>query len=212
TGPLLWNFKGVDLFDPPLATVDFQDSWGTLWSNNWAVGQVWGDGNTVRVRARLRDWSWDQSYFPYQVAIFRSASLNLTLDTNVLALTGTQSITERSVVYGYYFGHTISYSNDTSDVTFPLPDGNDGHWNLELNLAPVGNYERGTATITFANDETQNFRVNGRYSPFSGTTRLLLTGTFFDHGSFLWVTLSPPPDYEIQSMRGRVSGQKITFP
>src|SRR2546430_17232113 len=82
TGPLLWNFKGVDLFDPPLATVDFQNSWGTLWSNHWAVGQVWGDGNTTRVRAGLNDWWWDQTFYPYGgIAEFRLSLLNLTLDT-----------------------------------------------------------------------------------------------------------------------------------
>src|SRR2546423_507947 len=164
-GPLLWNSTGVELFDPPVATVDHQDSFGILWANRWPVGRISGDTTNTYVRAWFRDSFWEQQYFPYGgIAVFQTESLNLTVDPDALALAGTQTISEKRVEFSFFFRHFLSSSNDTTDVSFPLTDGNDGHWNLELNLTAFGNYVRGSATITFANAETQQFRVNGKTS------------------------------------------------
>jgi len=173
---------------------------------------VWGNAPAPRVRAWIYDSWWDETYFPFGGrATSRTVSLNLTLDTNTLALAGTQVIRERQVEISFFHRHTISSTNDQSEVSFPLVDGNDGHWNLELNLTPHGSYLSGDAKITYANGEMQQFRANGRYSFFSDKTRLLLTSTWSDRGSVLWVTLAGP-DLEIESLKGRVSGQKVLFP
>src|SRR5438132_7596764 len=147
-GPLLWNVTGVELFDPPLATIDYQDSWGTLWAGRWPIARIWGDGTNTTVRAWVQDSWWDTSFFPFGgIAVFQTSSLDLTVDTESLALTGTQTIKEKRVEIHYFFRHFLSSSNETTDVSFPLTDGNDGSWNLQLNLTPFGTYLRGDATI-----------------------------------------------------------------
>jgi hypothetical protein len=212
SGGALWNFTGIELFDPSLATVDRQDGWGDLWSNGDWIGSVYGDGRSVRVRATIFDSWWEETYYPWGgKAVFQNSSLNLTLDTNALALAGTQVLRERVVDYGRFFRHTLSNTTDRSDVSFALPEGNDGHWNLQLTLTPHGTYLSGDAVVTFANGETQEFHVSGKYSSFSDRTRLLLTSTWRDRGSMLWVNLVGP-DLDIESLKGRVSGQKVLFP
>lgn len=213
TGPLLWNVTGVQLFDPPMATVDHQDGWGTLWANHWPIGRLCGNGSNTTVRASFRQSTWEQRYFPFGgIVDFQCGSLDLTLDPEALALNGTQNLKEQRIEYHFWSRHLLDSTNSTNDVSFPLTDGNDGHWNLQLNLTANGNYVRGDATITFANAETQRFWVNGKTSSSTGETKLLLTSGWFDRGSCLWVLLSPDPDFQIESLSGRVSGQKVVFP
>jgi hypothetical protein len=213
TGPLLWNITGVQLFDPPMATVAHQDGWGILWSNRWPIGRLYGDGSNTFVRASFHQSTWEQRYYPFGgIVDIQSGFLDLALDSSALALSGTQMLHQQRIQFGFWRRHVLDSTNETSDVSFPLTDGNDGSWNLQLNLTASGNFVRGDATITFANAETQGFRVNGKTSSFTGETKLLLTGSSFDRGSYLWVTLSPDPDFQIESLSGRVSGQKVVFP
>jgi hypothetical protein len=213
TGPLLWNVTGVQLFDPPIETVDHQDGWGILWANHWPIGRLSGNGTNITVRSSFRQSTWEQRYFPFGgIVDLESGFLDLTLDAGALALNGTQTLKEQRIEYGFWRRRILDGTNETSDVSFPLTDGNEGDWNLQLNLTAFANYARGDATITFANGETQHFRVNGKTSSFTGETRLLLTSGGFDRGSFLWVMLSPDPDFQIESLSGRVSGQKVVFP
>ena len=213
TGPALWNLAGTELFDPLLVTVDRQDGWGRLWADNSIVGQVWGNSITNRVKARVSDSWWDQLYFPFGgIAIFQTACLDLGLDSTSLSLTGAQVLRECEVEIKLFRKRIISSTTDSTDVSFPLTEGNDGSWNLELDLTPFGNYLRGTATITFANGETQQFRVNGKYYSSIDKTKLLLTSSsWIDRGSILWVALSGPT-LDIESLKGKVSGQKVVFP
>jgi len=214
TGPLLWNVTGVELFDPPMVTVDHQDAWGILWaSNHWPIGRLYGNGSNTTVRALFIQSTWEQHYYPFGgIVELQKGSLNLTLDPEALALNGTQSLKEQRIEYGFWRRHTLESTNSTTDASFPLTDGNDGSWNLPINLIASGNYVRGDATITFANAETQRFRVNGKTSSFTGETKLLLTSTGSGRGSYLWVMLSPDPDFQIETLSGRVSGQKVLFP
>src|SRR5437879_3678459 len=85
-GPLLWNVTGVELFDPPMTTVDHQDSFGILWSNRWPVGRIFGDGTNTFVRAAFRNFSWEQQGPGWGgIGVFQFGSLDLTLDTSGLA-------------------------------------------------------------------------------------------------------------------------------
>src|ERR1041385_5059215 len=180
-GPLLWNVTGVELFDPLIATVDRQDSWGTLWSSHWPIGQLRGDGTNTFVRAWFQNSSWEQQFFPFGgIALFQTGSLDLTLDTNSFALSGTQTLREKRVEISFFHRTLLSSSNETSEVSFPLTDGNDGHWNLQLNLTPWGSYIRGDATITFANDETQRFCVMVKYPSLSAQSNFPTPVRFFD--------------------------------
>src|SRR5436190_11876731 len=103
TGPLLWNVTGVQLFDPPMAAVDHQDGFGTLWANHWPIGRLWGDGSNTLVRASFRQSTWEQRNYPFGgIVDLQSGFLDLTLDPEALALSGTQTLKEQRIEYRFW--------------------------------------------------------------------------------------------------------------
>jgi len=99
---------------------------------------------------------------------------------------------------------------NTSPVTIALPAANDGSWTLDLalnrNLARLS----GNAFLTFPNGDVFQFRARGSYLEQSQKASLVLSGAGANTGATLLLSITVP-DMRIESMRGRVAGQKIDW-
>jgi len=70
--------------------------------------------------------------------------------------------------------------------------------------------EAGNAFLTFPNGDVFQFRVRGKYLEKSQKANLILSGAGANTGAMLLLSVTVP-DMTIESMRGRVAGQKIDW-
>jgi hypothetical protein len=101
---------------------------------------------------------------------------------------------------------TVSYQT----VSFSAPPTADGSWRLSFNMVPAGNKLSGSASVLFANSKTYQFRLQGRYMPRNGKTKLVLIGEGLDKGARLLLALSGP-GMGIESLTGTLAGQRLRF-
>jgi hypothetical protein len=203
-GPLLWSLIGDYSGDSVSFSIDTQDGRGGLWSSNRFMGFVSGTLSSTRARLWLQQRTWQgDPYAPGSVRTDSFHFLNLKVDTNFFTLSGSDYFFEKQ---RGFFPFSFWFDSQKQSVIFPLPNGNDGSWSLELDLTANVDMLTGTATITYVNGTTATFNVRGRHSPITDMSQLLLFGTGQNRGSFLQLTLAGPGQ-ALEFMRGRVSGQ-----
>jgi hypothetical protein len=154
-------------------------------------------------------------------SVKRKDKFSLTFDATSGSLAGTDRVsrTREEVVFGSpnsfwpsdktYLRRTASVSVDA--VALIVPESTDGNWTLTLTIVPTGDKLSGTAAIAFSSGEVFHFQLQGRYSPKTGRTTLLLRGSGTDKGASLTLLISGA-EMGIESMRGVVGGQRIRFP
>jgi len=95
------------------------------------------------------------------------------------------------------------------DSETELPDGNDGSWNLGLEIIPVGNLG-GTAEIGLVNGRSLLFGLKGNHSDGSDTSRLKLSGYGTTKGlNFKLHTAGSAA--VIEELKGKALGQKLRY-
>ena len=210
-GSALWNVLGDYSTDFLSFTIDDQDGWGQLWSGDTYLGYITGNGRSTRLKLFVSNS--DSAPDPNGPGTIRTDTqgfLSLRVDTNTFSLTGTEYVIERRKEFFPFFFTFLDGDTHQESVRLPLSDGNDGHWDLALNITTNGNWLSGNATITFANGATMDFSVRGLYKPFTDKSKLLLQGRHDARGAFLQLTLDGAAQ-TVDVMRGRVSGQSVNY-
>jgi hypothetical protein len=207
SGAPLWDFAGQYASDTASFTIDQQSGWGTLQANDRFIGFVSGNNIKPRLTMAFRTSTWaGEPFSPGSVRTETAQLLTLKLDPATLTLVGKDTMIQKQRGYDPF---TFAVGASRTNVTFPLTDGNDGHWNLSLNLLPLGNYLNGDATVNFADGSSGTFIVHGFYNPDRDNSRLLLVGTGQDRGSILQLNLDG--SQAVQLIRGRVRGERLSF-
>lgn len=211
TGPLLWDLSGYYTAEPMWLTIQRQDARGRLWSGDTRLGAVSGNRKVTRCRVTARSSWWETSYFPVGgIALKRTRTWTLSVDTNTASMSGLKQTTDTRVKDVLGFTSRLGSTTSRELVTVPLPEGNDGHWSLALNVVPNGTRLTGTATLTFAKGANLQFQLTGRCNPATGRSKLVLLGDGEDRGASLRLTVGGAQP-EIESMRGMVAGQLVRF-
>jgi len=99
---------------------------------------------------------------------------------------------------------------DTSQVSIALPEANDGSWTLDLAISRNSDRLSGNAFLNFSNGAGFQFRVRGKYLEKSQKANLIVYGAGANTGAMLLLSITVP-DMTIESMRGKVAGQKIDW-
>ena len=98
---------------------------------------------------------------------------------------------------------TISFPITTSDPT-------EGDWTLSLEVTNANHRVIGTAVATLSNHRTVSFTVQGSFSEKKGLHRLRLRGA--DEAKGVGLTLTANAEMELQSLNGRLFGQRLRLP
>ena len=99
----------------------------------------------------------------------------------------------------------------TQGYSIPLPDGMDGTWTLDINIAADGNKLAGTGAITLSNGRVLSYQIKGSYNTKSQVAKLKLVGQGDATGTSLSLT-TQGTGMDLTSLKGKVLGQKPTFP
>ncbi len=196
SGPLLWDFGGA------LAGDFAQHANGKLTAFSGS-GVVKGDGTGISVRFAYKE--------PAQVGESERFTFALVLDPATRTLSGTRVHRSVTVTCDTIIGPCHRHVEvDTSPVTIALPGGNDGRWSLDVALSRNLARLSGNAFLTFPNGDVFQFRVRGKYLEKSQKANLVLSGAGANTGASLLLSITVP-DMTIESMRGKVAGQKIDW-
>jgi len=219
-GPALWDFSGsypvsnstlqvratlthfAVGFVGGTGSAHVEDGAIEISANEIAEGQVMNAGKSGVQMSVKGAGTFKGTYNGLAISGPFTSALDLTLNPNDRTLTGTESGTICVAGRGC---HTLS-----TNVTFQLPGDMDGTWSLILDVGTTNRTVHGTATVLLSNGRTLPFNARGTYSRAKDLSKLTLKGTDDAAGTSLTVTVDS--DGQVQSLRGKLLGQKLRVP
>jgi hypothetical protein len=98
--------------------------------------------------------------------------------------------------------------NGIADFSTFIPGDMDGSWDLSLN---IGATLDGTGTITLSNGRELILDLKGKYSPQTGTAKLILNGTPVNSSKGTQANILISSFGDLLSIKGTLLGQQVFF-